>query len=295
MVRGFSCVKTCAAARPSFSAVSAVTGSTLAVPRTPSVPKILFGAMSGFWRNDDFDVLGQNPQKGDPGRCRDFNAFEQIVSGFDSAQINQRPDFLTLETLQSLSIGFHGHLHFFCVHPEDLWIFGGGQNDNRQDVGAALGIARIQIRNRGKLLTYGEGNRQPNENGECKRKELEPEIMKEEMSKKGNHLATLVEVVVAGASSLVTTTGPVVTRFLFHDRSQPKRFRDRTGVTRTEVRNERNASMLTPRTKLPLYACEMAPFSSETATTTASVSSVRPMAARCRVPSDLLKSCLCVS
>src|SRR4051812_19903347 len=31
-----------AAARPSFSAVSAVTGSTLATPRTPSVPKIFF-------------------------------------------------------------------------------------------------------------------------------------------------------------------------------------------------------------------------------------------------------------
>src|SRR4051794_41852011 len=35
------CAKTCAAARPSFSAVSAVTGSMFAIPRTPSVPKIL--------------------------------------------------------------------------------------------------------------------------------------------------------------------------------------------------------------------------------------------------------------
>src|SRR5579862_4050339 len=34
------CVKTCAAARPSLRAVSAVTGSILAVPRTPSVPKM---------------------------------------------------------------------------------------------------------------------------------------------------------------------------------------------------------------------------------------------------------------
>src|SRR3954447_9109536 len=32
----------CAAAQPSFSAVSAVTGSTFATPRTPSVPKIFF-------------------------------------------------------------------------------------------------------------------------------------------------------------------------------------------------------------------------------------------------------------
>jgi len=34
------CVKMCAAARPNFSAVSAVTGSMFAVPRTPSVPKM---------------------------------------------------------------------------------------------------------------------------------------------------------------------------------------------------------------------------------------------------------------
>jgi hypothetical protein len=40
--RGFSFVKMWAAARPSFSAVSAVTGSTFATPRTPSVPKIFF-------------------------------------------------------------------------------------------------------------------------------------------------------------------------------------------------------------------------------------------------------------
>ena len=44
VLRGFSCVKTYAAARPNFSAVSAVTGSTFAIPRTPSVPKILFSA-----------------------------------------------------------------------------------------------------------------------------------------------------------------------------------------------------------------------------------------------------------
>src|SRR5687768_3551771 len=38
----FRFLKTWAAERPSFNAVSAVTGSTLAVPRTPSVPKIFF-------------------------------------------------------------------------------------------------------------------------------------------------------------------------------------------------------------------------------------------------------------
>src|SRR5437867_6125782 len=38
-------LNTWAAARPSLRAVSAVTGSTLAVPRTPSVPKIFLGVI----------------------------------------------------------------------------------------------------------------------------------------------------------------------------------------------------------------------------------------------------------
>src|SRR5664280_1574678 len=42
-------LKTYAAARPSLSAVSAVTGSTLAVPRTPSVPNIFLGELMVFY------------------------------------------------------------------------------------------------------------------------------------------------------------------------------------------------------------------------------------------------------
>ena len=38
-------LKTWAAARPNLRTVSAVTGSTLAVPRTPSVPKIFLGEL----------------------------------------------------------------------------------------------------------------------------------------------------------------------------------------------------------------------------------------------------------
>src|SRR5437867_10398387 len=41
-------LKTCAAARPSLRAVSAVTGSTLATPRTPSVPNSLRSVVEGF-------------------------------------------------------------------------------------------------------------------------------------------------------------------------------------------------------------------------------------------------------
>src|ERR1700755_286693 len=45
----FISAKTCAAARPSLSAVSAVTGSMFAVPRTPSVPKIFLWAVMFGW------------------------------------------------------------------------------------------------------------------------------------------------------------------------------------------------------------------------------------------------------
>src|ERR1017187_4763938 len=43
-------LKTYAAARPSLRAVSAVTGSTLAVQRTPSVPNIFFGELIVFYQ-----------------------------------------------------------------------------------------------------------------------------------------------------------------------------------------------------------------------------------------------------
>src|SRR6478736_4083199 len=46
VLRGFICANTYAAARPSFNAVSAVTGSTFATPRTPSVPKIFFACVT---------------------------------------------------------------------------------------------------------------------------------------------------------------------------------------------------------------------------------------------------------
>src|SRR5208337_4457228 len=86
--------KTCAAARPSLSAVSAVTGSTLAVPRTPSVPKIFFGELmignrSAFLRHDHVHFLGNDLHVGDAGRCRDFNAFVEAARRFDTRQIHQ--------------------------------------------------------------------------------------------------------------------------------------------------------------------------------------------------------------
>src|SRR5258706_4617789 len=67
-------LNTWAAARPSFSAVSAVTGSTLAVPRTPSVPKIF---LCGFIRL----LVGRAGTHQDLFRD---NLFQSHISGNDN-------------------------------------------------------------------------------------------------------------------------------------------------------------------------------------------------------------------
>src|SRR4051812_16163725 len=69
-----------------------------------------------------------------------------------------------------------------------------------------------------------------------------------------------------------------------HARNHPTQLRDLVGFTSTEVKNARSSSKVIPRTNCPLYAYEIEPVSSETTTTTASVSSLKPIAARCRVP-----------
>src|ERR1051326_8985108 len=56
-------LKTCPAARPSLRAVSAVTGSMLAVPRTPSVPKIFLGWLM---IESSIPVIAGRVGRGDP-------------------------------------------------------------------------------------------------------------------------------------------------------------------------------------------------------------------------------------
>src|SRR6516225_9571539 len=101
-------------------------------------------------------------------------------------------------------------------------------------------------------------------------------------------MLVVVPAAAGGSSVLATTTGPGCgCCSLDQTLSHFIQFREwAAGVTRTEVRNERSSSSVTPRTNWPLYAWEIAPVSSDTATTTASVSSLKPSAARWRVPTD---------
>src|SRR6516164_5553124 len=95
-------LKTCAAARPSFKAVSAVTGSRFAVPRTPSVPKILLGELikrSSIFRRGgyDADAVGLDADDRDAGRHGDVHALFIRVDGAGIGQIHRCVDLVGLQ------------------------------------------------------------------------------------------------------------------------------------------------------------------------------------------------------
>src|SRR2546429_732487 len=84
--------KTWPAARPSFSAVSAVTGSMLAVPRTPSVPKSFlfeFTSIDALGGNRDIDFLRQTAKHRHPRRRCDLDSHAHITRFFDISDIHQ--------------------------------------------------------------------------------------------------------------------------------------------------------------------------------------------------------------
>src|SRR5688572_12578868 len=90
-------LKTCAAARPSLRAVSTVTGSTLAMPRTPSVPKSFLDLLISFltlWGHRHVDLGRLHADKGDSGRHGHFDALAQAAGRLDSRQVHDHDDFL---------------------------------------------------------------------------------------------------------------------------------------------------------------------------------------------------------
>src|SRR5687768_11240877 len=118
-------LKTCAEARPSFSAVSAVTGSTLAVPRTPSVPKIFFRPFSLLIPEAvDFSLLfdyfnlnsvGHQTHQINPARWNINMNFQGVRALFEFADFNGGAHFARIEFLQ----------RFFGTTNRDLHIRGG--------------------------------------------------------------------------------------------------------------------------------------------------------------------------
>src|SRR5258708_31400038 len=95
-------LKWCAAARPSFSAVSAVTGSTFAVPRTQSVPKIFFEGLielknrSMFWRRNDADSRWLHVYERHAQRRRDVHKPTGKFRGVNAGQINRHANLIAL-------------------------------------------------------------------------------------------------------------------------------------------------------------------------------------------------------
>src|SRR5438034_458252 len=98
-------LKTCPAARPSLSAVSAVTGSMLAVPRTPSVPKIFFGELivlkfgSRLFARLKIRGLGQNCHQVHSGRQIRLD-FERPARFLPGGELDKWLDVLGFESFQ---------------------------------------------------------------------------------------------------------------------------------------------------------------------------------------------------
>src|SRR6516164_9435481 len=92
-------LKTCAADRPSFNAVSAVMGSTFAVPRTPSVPKIFFdelmeGCSVFRRRGDDADAVGCNVDDCDSGRHGNVHVLFLVVDAAGVREVHGGVDLV---------------------------------------------------------------------------------------------------------------------------------------------------------------------------------------------------------
>src|SRR6266568_4157487 len=118
-------LKTWAAARPSLRAVSAVTGSILAMPRTPSVPKIFLGWLIGSFLlegNHDLHVRRFRAHKRDARRRGNDHALAHAARrGFEVGQVHVRFDFLFLQPIQDFRAAADGDgdiigLHFDFAH-----------------------------------------------------------------------------------------------------------------------------------------------------------------------------------
>src|SRR3954467_9353652 len=92
-------LKTCAAARPRRKAVSAVTGSMFAVPRTPSVPKMRLGLDMElrFGRDEYLDFLRLDANLGDAGGSGNFDSFAQVGRCLYARQVDENADVFALK------------------------------------------------------------------------------------------------------------------------------------------------------------------------------------------------------
>src|ERR1035437_6571448 len=242
-------LKTWPAARPSLRAVSAVTGSVLAVPRTPSVPKIFLGELMGVMtlpvrRDGDLHLFRHHTHERNARRDRHLDRLAEATRGRHPCQIHHGADVRALQVLQRLGAALHGDDDIMGTDFDLAHVLSRGQDGDRE-------VVEDVWNSRGFLLT-GKGDNEPNHHGQRQREELEQEVLEKEMAQEPDHLPVSLGVGAAAESVFATAAGPGLTRSTVQERSQPSQFRERAGLSRTEVRKARRPSRVTPFTNWPL-------------------------------------------
>src|SRR5881628_1104921 len=190
---------------------------------------------------------------GDAGRGGNLDA-PADMAGFNPGQVHHHTNIFEGETLQQFGLSLDRDFDFLGGDSEIAHILGRRHSQHWQIEKGALHRGLDRGGNGRNLLLNGEGDGKPNQDRKHQREKLEPKVLKNQLPKERDHLATWVPAVLVGASVLPTPTGPGFTRWVVQERSQPIQLRERAGRTRTEVRKARNSSKVTPRTNCPLYA-----------------------------------------
>src|SRR5688500_712708 len=247
-------LKTCAEARPSLRAVSAVTGSTLAVPRTPSVPKIFLRPLSLLIREADdssslFDYFNLNAigheaiKLAPPARRHIYMNLKQCIRAGELADFHCGPHFAGSKLPQCFFFPLQRDLHFRRRHFEFTRIRRGFcdryrmRDHDARVLGATFGkqrrphIARLKP--------------EPRQHRQAQRRHLPPEIVENNVA---HYLFPCASP--SGAAGMpVCSFGRGANFALIHSRTRTLRLLRRTN---TEVRNARNSSAVTLRTRWPL-------------------------------------------
>src|SRR5580693_149674 len=170
-------LKTWPAARPSLRAVSAVTGSMLARPRTPSVPKIFLGAViiepcgldrfgKSFGDGNAFEIGegGLDLFDANVGRRPDLYLLANLLFVLNRGRVNKGLDLINLEFFEVVGVSADVHAHQGRVDPKLIGIARRSQESDRN--GRKFAVAGSDHLGLLAVLAEGRVNGDPGQRGE---------------------------------------------------------------------------------------------------------------------------------